>query len=275
MTDKLIIVRGAGDLSTGIIHKLHRCGFNVLALEVEKPLAIRRNVCFSEAVYEGEVCIEGVFCKLLTDSISLDSIFKENKVALAVDPKGELIKSLKPIVVIDAIIAKKNLGTTINMAPLTIGIGPGFTAKKDVDLVIETMRGHDLGRIIENGSAIENTGVPGSINGYTKERVVYSTGTGIINNTCNIGDIVKKGQVIANISDSNVNILATMDGVLRGIIRDRSFVKKGLKIADIDPRVEEVKNSNTISDKARCIAGGVLEAILMNWSEIIKCTNKY
>lgn len=271
MTENLIVVRGAGDISTGIIHKLNRCGFNVLALEIESPLAIRRNVCFSEAIYEEEVYIEGVCGKLVKEVNTLKDIFNENKVAIAIDPDGNLIDMLKPKVVIDAILAKKNLGTTIDMAPLTIGIGPGFIANKDVDLVIETMRGHDLGRIIENGCAVENTGVPGDINGYTKERVVYSYETGIIKNICSIGDIITKGQVIATISsgECKFDILATMNGILRGIIRDGSFVKKGLKIADIDPRVDESKNCNTISDKARCIAGGVLEAILMNWSEII------
>lgn len=270
MTSKLIIVRGAGDLATGVIHKLHRCGFNVLALDIEKPLAIRRNICFSEAIYENEVCIDGVYCEFLTDINLLNNIFKENKVAIAIDPLGNLIKTLKPSVVIDAIIAKKNLGTTIDMAPLTIALGPGFIAKKDVDLVIETMRGHDLGRIIDSGPAIENTGIPGNINGYTKERVVYCTENGVINNICNISDKVKKGQVIATILNDSIEteVVATIDGVLRGIIRDGSFVKSGLKIADIDPRIEELKNCNTISDKARCIAGGVLEAILMNWSEL-------
>lgn len=271
MTDKLVIVRGAGDISTGIIHKLHRCGFNVLALEIEKPLAIRRNVCFSEAVYEDEVCIEGVYCKLVKDINLIENIFNDNKVAIAIDPKGDLIDILKPKVVIDAILAKKNLGTNINMAPLTIGVGPGFTSNVDVDIVIETMRGHNLGRVIDCGCAIENTGVPGEINGYTKERVVYADTIGTIKSICNIGDTVKKGQVIAEIFDKayQYNVLATMDGILRGIIRDGSYIKKGLKIADIDPRVEEVQNCNTISDKARCIAGGVLEAILMNWSDII------
>ncbi|GAA0863038.1 selenium-dependent molybdenum cofactor biosynthesis protein YqeB [Paraclostridium tenue] len=270
MIDKLIIVRGAGDIATGVIHKLNRCGFNVLALEVKNPLSIRRKVCFSEAIYDGEVCIDNVTCKFVKNEQELKHAFKLKNVCVAIDPKGDLIYKLKPKVVVDAIIAKKNLGTTINMAPITIGLGPGFFAGKDVDFVIETMRGHNLGKIIDNGFAIKNTGTPGNISGFSKERVVYSKESGIIKNICDIGDIVKKNQVIATINTGNkyVDVLATMDGLLRGIIRNGSNVTKNLKIADIDPRIDELKNCETISDKARCIAGGVLEAILMNWSDI-------
>mgnify|MGYP002519517627 CR=1 FL=1 len=173
---------------------------------------------------------------------------------------GEYIENLKPLAVVDAILAKKNLGTNKNMAPITIGLGPGFCASKDVDIVIETMRGHNLGRIIEKGYAKENTGIPGEINGVSKERVIYSPINGTILNVREIGDIVKKGEIIAYIDDTEIK--ASIDGVLRGIIRNKSKVKSNLKIADIDPREEEVKNSFTISDKARTIAGGVLEAIL-------------
>ncbi|MEG2789198.1 MAG: selenium-dependent molybdenum cofactor biosynthesis protein YqeB [Romboutsia sp.] len=270
MINDLVIIRGAGDIASGVIHKLNRCGFNVLALEVKIPLSIRRKVCFSEAIYEDEVCIENVICKFVKNKEEIHDAFKLKKACVAIDPEGSLIKKLKPKVVIDAIIAKKNIGTNIDMAPITIGLGPGFTVGSDVDFVIETMRGHDLGKVINRGCAIKNTGIPGSINGFSKERVIYSKQSGTIKNICEIGQIVKKNQVIAiiNHGDENTEILATMDGLLRGIIRDGSFVYKNLKIADIDPRVDEVKNSDTISDKARCIAGGVLEAILMNWSDI-------
>lgn len=268
--DKLIIVRGAGDIATGVIHKLSRCGFNVLALEVKDPLSIRRKVCFSEAIYDGEVCIDGVICKFVNNEDELKKAFLSKKVCVTIDPEGILINKLKPKVVIDAIIAKKNLGTNKYMAPITIGLGPGFEAGYDVDFVIETMRGHDLGRIITKGYATENTGIPGNINGFSKERVIYSTEDGIINNICDIGDLVYKNQVIAKIENgkNSVDVLATMDGIIRGIIRNNSKVKKNLKIADIDPRKSELKNCETISDKARCIAGGVLEAVLMNWSDI-------
>ena len=146
------------------------------------------------------------------------------------------------------------------MAPITIALGPGFNASFDVDIVIETMRGHNLGRIIEKGYAKENTGVPGEIKGVSKERVIYSPVSGTISNVKQIGDIVKKGETIAYID--NTEVKASIDGVLRGIIRDKAKIKSNLKIADIDPRKEQVKNSFTISDKARTIAGSVLEAIL-------------
>lgn len=270
MFEKLIIVRGAGDIATGVIHKLNRCGFNVLALEVKHPVSIRRKVCFSEAIYDGEVCIDGVTCKFVNNEEELKEAFLRKKTCVTIDPEGILINKLKPKVVIDAIIAKKNLGTTINMAPITIGLGPGFKAGYDVDFVIETMRGHDLGRIIFNGYATKNTGIPGDINGFSKERVIHSIESGVIKNICEIGDLVYKNQVIAKIENgtNSIDVLATMDGILRGIIRNNSKIKKNLKIADIDPRVGEIKNCETISDKARCIAGGVLEAIMMNWSDI-------
>ena len=158
----------------------------------------------------------------------------------------------------------------MDMAPITIGLGPGFKAGYDVDFVIETMRGHDLGRIINKGYATENTGLPGNINGFSKERVIYSSEDGIIKNICDIVDVVYKNQVIAKIENNknSVDVLATMDGVIRGLIRNNSKIKKNLKIADIDPRINEIENCKTISDKARCIAGGVLEAILMNWSDV-------
>lgn len=263
--NNIIIVRGAGDLSTAVICKLHKCGYKVLALEVEKPLAIRRQVAFSEAVYEGEWEVEGVTCKLCKNTSDIETTINENKVALIVDPTGTYIKKLSPRAVIDAILAKVNIGTTKDMAEVTIGLGPGFCAGEDVDIVIETMRGHNLGRVITDGKPIANTGIPGVIQGVSKERVVYSQCSGVIESIKNIGDIVKKGEVVCYIIDENGKkheVLASIDGLLRGIIRDGSTVKKALKILDIDPRIDEIKNSYTISDKGRCIAGGVVEALL-------------
>ncbi|MGL6106787.1 selenium-dependent molybdenum cofactor biosynthesis protein YqeB [Romboutsia sp.] len=263
--NNIILVRGAGDIATGIIHRLNKCGFKVVALEVEKPLAIRRHVAFCEAVYEKEIIVEEVTCKFSKNVEEVKATLKEGKVALVIDPTGEYIEKLKPSVVIDSILAKKNLGTNKTMAPLTIGLGPGFCAGEDVHMVIETMRGHNLGRVISIGKALKNTGVPGSINGVSKERVVYSNTSGRIENLCDIGDIVKKGQVLAYIKDGNgekYEVIATIDGILRGIIKSGSQIPAKLKILDIDPRIEELKNSCTISDKARCISGSVLEVIL-------------
>ena len=261
----LVIVRGGGDIATGTIYKLVKSGFHVLILEIAHPSAIRRNVAFSEAVYEGKWQVEDMTCYLANDIKEAKQIMQAGNPALMIDPKGEMIKQLNPIAVVDAILAKKNLGTTRNMAPITIALGPGFTAGEDVDVVIETMRGHRLGRIIKEGSAIPNTGIPGVIKGFGKERVIHSPAKGILRNICHITDMVTKGQLLAKIETPEgkiVDVPASMDGLLRGLIRDGYPVTKGFKIADIDPRAEEYDNCFTISDKARCIAGGVLEALL-------------
>ena len=303
----LIICRGAGDLATGIIHRLHRAGHRVIALETDYPAAIRRQVSFCEAVYDGSAAVEGVTARLvpvLTDTetdaetdaeidtetysglndtptahivsekwsrSAIEAVLEAGEVPLLIDPKGESIELLKPDVVVDAIIAKKNLGTTINMAPLVIGVGPGFTAGNDVHLVIESMRGHNLARIITDGMAQPNTGVPGNIAGFTSERVIHAPAAGYIHDVRKIGDIVQKGDEIARIYPDKgsydnalseyVPVNATITGIIRGLIREGYYFKKGFKIADIDPRESELTNCFTISDKARSIAGSVLEAV--------------
>lgn len=260
----LIIVRGGGDLATGTIYKLYKCGFPVLILEVSMPSAIRRNVAFSEAIYEGIQKVEDVTC-YLADSISdAEKLLAEGKLTVLVDPKGETISRLKPLAVVDAILAKKNLGTHKTMAPITVALGPGFEASKDVDAVVETQRGHNLGRVLWQGKAAPNTGIPGIIGGYGKERVIYSPAAGVLRNVCHITDTVKKGQTIAIVETETerIPVTATLDGLLRGLIRDGYPVSEDFKIADIDPRIEEYSNCFTISDKSRCIAGGVVEAIL-------------
>ena len=260
----LIIVRGGGDLATGTIYKLYNCGFRVLVLETGNPSAIRRNVAFSEAVYNGTQTVEDLTCYLAETVDEAVSMLEEGKLTMLIDPKGDCIKELKPMAVVDGILAKKNLGTNREMAPITVALGPGFTAGEDVDAVIETMRGHSLGRVIYEGQAIKNTGIPGMVGGYTKERVIHSPAAGIMRNVSKITDTVKKGEVIAFIETETerVPVEATIDGLLRGLIRDGYPVTKGFKIADIDPRLNEFENCFTISDKARCIAGGVVEAIL-------------
>ncbi len=260
----LIIVRGGGDLATGTIYKLYKCGFSVLVLEIENPSAIRRNVAFSEAVYQKKQTVEDVTC-YLAESIEQAEIFlQEGKLTMLVDPMGASISKLKPLAVVDGILAKKNLGTTKDMAPITVALGPGFLAGKDVDAVIETKRGHNLGRVIWNGSAAPNTGIPGVIGGYGKERVIHCPAKGILYNVKKITDTVAFDETIAVVEteDGIVPVKATLNGLLRGLIRDGYPVTCGFKIADIDPRVDEYNNCFTISDKARCIAGGVLEAIL-------------
>lgn len=264
LQNNLIIVRGGGDIATGTISKLYHSGFSILILEIATPSAIRRNVAFSEAVYQETQTIENLTCYLAKDMQQATQFLEEGKLTMLVDPEATSIQVFKPVAVIDAILAKKNLGTTIDMAPITIALGPGFCAKKDVDAVIETQRGHNLGRIIYNGTATPNTGVPGMIGGYDKDRVIHSPAEGILRNVCHITDTVSAGEVIAEIETEQgiVPVHATINGLLRGLIRDGYPVTKGFKIADIDPRLEQYNNCFTISDKARCIAGGVLEALL-------------
>lgn len=271
----LIVVRGAGDLATGTIHRLKKAGFRLLVLEAEHPAAIRRQVALSEAVYAGSAKVEDVEAVRMDVDLAekknrkelleqeMERIWKKDGVPVLVDPAGLSIAALRPAVVVDAILAKKNLGTTKEMAPLVIALGPGFTAGEDVDVVIETKRGHNLGRVIRSGSAVPNTGIPGIIGGYGKERVMHAQAEGILRNAASIGDIVEARAVIAEIETENgtVPVEASLSGLLRGLIRDGYPVTKGFKIADIDPRKEELQNCFTISDKARCIAGSVLAVI--------------
>ena len=266
----LIIVRGGGDLATGTIYKLKKSGFPVLILEVAKPSAIRRNVAFCEAVYQGSQTVEDMTCHLANSLEQAEKFLMEGKLTVLVDPVGEAISKLKPLAVVDAILAKKNLGTDRNMAPITVALGPGFEAGVDVDAVIETKRGHHLGRVLWTGSAAPNTGIPGIIGGYGRERVIHCPAKGILRNVKKITDIVSRGETIALVETENgtVPVKATLDGILRGLIRDGYPVDVGFKMADIDPRGEELGNCFTISDKARCIAGGVLEAILQRKGEL-------
>ncbi len=262
--ENLIIVRGGGDLATGTIYKLKKSGFSVLILETDCPSAIRRNVAFSEAVYEGQQTVEDMTCYLADSIETAKELLEEGKLALLVDPKGKSIETLKPMAVVDGILAKRNIGTTRQMAPITVALGPGFVAGEDVTAVIETKRGHNLGKVLWKGSAAPNTGIPGVIGGYGKERVIHSPAEGVLKNVKKITDKVVKGDIIAIVetAEGDVPVEATLDGLLRGLIRDGYPVTKGFKMADIDPRIDEYENCFTISDKARCIAGGVIEAIL-------------
>ena len=259
----LIIVRGAGDISTGTIHRLFRAGFPVLALETEYPSAIRRKVAFSEAVYDGTATVEGVKAVRAGNVYQALDLIKEGQLPVLIDPQGESIRQLHPAVVVDAILAKKNLGTTLDMADLTIALGPGFEAGVDVHYVIETMRGHNLGRILSAGSAMPNTGVPGLIGGVGAERVIHAPCAGIFHMIREIGSFVKANETIGMISScqGEIPVVTQISGVLRGIIREGYPVTRGFKLADVDPRQEELENCFTISDKARCIAGSVLELV--------------
>lgn len=261
---QLVVVRGAGDLATGVIWRLHRCGYPVLVLESEFPSAIRRRVAFSEAVYDGMAVVEGILCVRVSDLEEAKQVWGAGNIPLLTDPEAKVLEHVRPWALVDAIIAKKNLGTNRKMAPKTIALGPGFEAGRDVDLVIETMRGHQLGRILESGTAAPNTGIPGLIGGYGKERVMHSPCRGIFLGKADIGDFVEKDQVIGVVvtGHGEIEVKASLSGLLRGVIRAGYPVEKGTKIADIDPRKEEYDNCFTISDKARCLAGSVLEGLL-------------
>lgn len=263
--EKLIIVRGGGDIATGTIYKLWKCGYPVLVLEISNPSAIRRNVALSEAVYDGKSRVEDLTCKKVEHLEEAWEVIRKGEVPMMVDPECRVLEEIRPFALVDAILAKKNMGTNKEMANITIALGPGFTAGVDVDLVVETMRGHKLGRVITSGEAIPNTGIPGIIAGFGRERVIHAPAAGEFNSNHKIGDMVTEGEELAVITQEDgikVPVTASLSGLLRGLIRNQYTVSKGFKIADIDPRESEYENCFTISDKARCIAGGVLEGIL-------------
>ena len=260
-----VVIRGGGDLATGVAEVLYQSGFKILILDIEKPSSIRRSVCFSEAIYEGVTKVENIICKKVENENEIEKCWNEKIIPIMVDEKGEIIKKIKPDVVVDSIIAKKNLGTTKEMAPITIALGDGFKAGKDVDIVVETMRGHNLGRVITSGRAMKNTGIPGEIKGVSKDRVIYSLANGIFSSVKKIGDTVQKDEIIGYVGD--VEIRGKISGVLRGIIREGYEVTENMKIGDIDPRIEEKSNCFTISDKARSLGGAVLRAIMFRLKE--------
>lgn len=260
-----VVIRGGGDLATGVAEVLYQSGFKILILDIEKPSSIRRSVCFSEAIYEGVTKVENIICKKVENENDIEKCWNEKIIPVMVDEKGEIIKKIKPDVVVDSIIAKKNLGTTKDMAPITIALGDGFEAGKDVDIVVETMRGHNLGRIITSGRAMKNTGIPGEIKGVSKDRVIYSLANGIFSSVKKIGDTVQKDEIIGYVG--NVEIRGKISGVLRGIIREGYEVTENMKIGDIDPRIEEKNNCFTISDKARSLGGAVLKSIMFRLKE--------
>jgi xanthine dehydrogenase accessory factor len=235
----------------------------ILMLETGSPLAVRRKVSFCEAVHEGRQTVEGVEAIRVDDDDSARRAWNQGKIAVTVDPEWKMLDQAQPDVVVDAILAKKNLGTRTGEASLVIGLGPGFTAGEDVHLAIETNRGHNLGRIITRGSAEPNTGIPGPIGGLTEKRVLRAPCSGEFYARCSIGNRVKKGDAIGTVAAETV--VANIDGVLRGLIRSPRNVQRGLKIGDIDPR-GNVDYCYTISDKARAIGGSVLEAILRTYN---------
>ena len=258
--EQLVIVRGGGDIATGTISRLFRSGYPVVILEISTPSAIRRQVALSEAVYDGESKVEDVTCIKVESWEEAKEVLKEKKkVPLLVDPECNILKQVRPWALVDAILAKKNLGTKIDDAPLVIALGPGFSAGEDCHAVIETMRGHTLGRVIRSGPAIPNTNIPGLIGGFAGERVLRAPDDGMFHQLHEIGDLVEAGETVGEVNGKPM--ACTISGVLRGILADGTPVFKGMKSGDVDPRAQ-VENCYTASDKAIAIGGGVLQAIL-------------
>ena len=259
-----VVVRGGGDIASGTICRLFRAGFEVIVLETESPTVIRRSVSFAQAIFDNTMTLEGITARKVQGLEEIEKALAEEVVPITVDPAGTLIPALQPIALVDAILAKKNLGTKRGMAPVVIGLGPGFEAGGDVDAVVETNRGHHLGRVILKGPAAENTGVPGTIAGKSGRRVIRSPEEGLIEELSSIGEIVKEGDpVMAVISPEGERTIVTspLDGMVRGLIRGGTRVTPGFKIGDVDPRGEDA-DYQSVSDKARAVAGGVLEALL-------------
>ncbi len=255
----LICIKGAGDLASGVALRLHHAKFSIVMTDLPVPLAVRRTVAFSEAIRLGSTTVEDVKAERADNAEQVRDCLARGVIPVLADPDADIIKELKPEVVVDAIMAKKNIGTKIDDAPMVIAVGPGFTAGFDCHAVIETKRGHTLGRVIREGSAIPNTGVPGNIGGQTVNRLIKASADGIFHPERNIGDIVREGDRVGNVD--GVPVYAATGGMIRGLLQDGVPVTKGLKSGDVDPRGESA-DYTTVSDKALAIGGGVLEAVM-------------
>lgn len=255
----LVLVRGGGDLATGVVYRLVRAGLPVVVAELEQPLAIRRSVAVAAALFEESVTIEDLTARHITELSEVPDVLTAGEVPVVADPDGDSLAALRPLVVVDARMAKCNLGTLQSDASLVIGLGPGFSAGQDCHAVIETMRGHTLGRVLWHGAAEPDTGQPGPVRGHVGERVLRAPRDGYLTPQVQIGDNVRSGEVIAHVQDAA--ILASFGGVLRGLIHPSVYVKRGMKVGDVDPRAQRTY-CFTISDKALAIGGGVLEAVL-------------
>ena len=254
-----VLIRGAGDLASGIALRLFHAKMEVIMPDLPRPTAIRRTVCFSQAILFGTMTVEDVTAAFAETSEAAVSILKEKKIPVLADPEAACIAALRPDAVVDAILAKRNLGTKITDAPCVIGVGPGFTAGVDCHACVETMRGHTLGRVITEGSPIPNTNIPGLIGGFTGERVLRAPADGIFRQRLEIGDMVEQNEIAGFVGTEPMR--CQISGVLRGLLADGTPVHRGMKAGDVDPR-GEVSYCQLVSDKALAIGGGVLEAIL-------------
>lgn len=264
------LVKGAGDLGTGAAYSLLQAGFRVLTTEIPQPLVVRRTVSFAQAIYSGWVTVQDVKAQMVENVEEARALARQGIVPVLVDPRAHLIGQLKPVLVVDAIMAKRNTGTARSDAPVVIGLGPGLTAGKDVHAVIETFRGPNLGQIIYSGRARADSKVPGAIEGRTWERLLRAPATGIVSARAEIGNLVSKGQVLALVGD--VPVESNLDGVLRGMIQPGLYVKEGTKIGDVDPRIER-SLCYRISDKALKVGEGTVKAAakLLGKTEFTGC----
>lgn len=265
----LIAVKGAGDLATGVMHRLARAGFAVMATELPQPTVLRRTVAFAEAVALGQITVEGVTACRVNSVEEIQAALSRGFVPVVVDPGGTMLRQMKPQVLVEATLSKYNRGITMRDAPIVIALGPGYEAGKDVHAVIETNRGHNLGRVYLQGSAEPDTGVPGTIGGYAGERLLRAPCAGTLYGVRQIGDQVQAGETVASVRNEEPGsgtkqsepIIAAISGILRGLVRDGLVVSTGMKVGDIDPRAIR-EHCFTISDKSRAVAGGVLEAVM-------------
>jgi len=253
----LALVKGAGDLATGAALRLFRSGFAVVMTELPKPTVVRRTVAFAEAVYRGRTAVEGIEAARAQDHAQVRRLLAEGVIPVVVDSAASMRHDLQPVLLVDAVMAKRNTGTRMDDAPAVVALGPGFVAGRDVHAVVETSRGHHLGRIITSGSAAPDTGVPGEIGGFTTERLLRAPAAGVFTGAREIGDTVSAGDVVGHVDD--VPVRAAIDGVLRGLLYPGLEVTVGFKLGDVDPRADRA-HCYQVSDKAMAIAGGVLEA---------------
>jgi len=254
-----VVMRGGGDLGSGVAFRLYRCGIKVLILEVAQPLVVRRTVSFAQAVIDGCTELEGVEAVKVSSFGEVEEAWKTGRIPLMVDPQMKVLEEFQADALIDATLAKRDTGLLKDMAPITIALGPGFEAGVHADVVIETNRGHDLGRLIFEGFAEADTGIPAPVKGHGSDRVLRAPADGDVEHVLDIGRLVKKGDIICKVN--NLPVEAAFDGIIRGLIMQGRKVPKGLKIGDVDPRPIP-EHCYTISDKARALGGSVLEAIL-------------
>lgn len=270
LNERVVLIKGGGEVASAVAHKLYRSHFKVCLTEVSLPIAVSRGVAFCEAVYDGEKEVGGVVARRVSLEEEIMATWREGKLPILVDPQAKVRDWLQPSIIVDAIMSKKNLGTSIEDAPLVIGLGPGFCAGKDTHVVIETNNSENLGRVILDGEAEPHTGIPLEVGGFTVERALFSSGEGTFHAVKKMGDMVNAGEIVARVGSEPM--VAKISGVLRALLRDGLEVKKQTKLGEVDPRGER-ELCYTIRPRMRTIAGGVLEAILMHFNIGYDCNN--